>query len=76
MKKIHTLVKDLDDKLNEKDAVVSKSTLFDQVIEYRERRQALLFYVDSKLSLTKEGTQRQLSRSGVTEWEAYFANQM
>ena len=72
VEKIHTLVKDLDDKLDEEGAVVSKSKLIDWVIEYRERRQALLFCVDFMLSLTNEETQRQLSRS-VTEWDECFA---
>ena len=72
VKKLHTLVKDLDDKLDEEGAVVSKSKLIDRVIEYRERRQALLFCVDFLLSLTNEETQRQLSRS-VTEWDEFFA---
>ena len=72
VKKLHTLVKDLDDKLDEEGAVVSKSKLIDRVIEYRERREALLFCVDFMLSLTNEETQRQLSRS-VTEWDECFA---
>ena len=72
VEKIHTLVKDLDDKLDEEGAVVSKRNLIDWVIEYRERRQALLFCVDFMLSLTNEETQRQLSRS-VTEWDEFFA---
>ena len=72
VEKIHTLVKDLDDKLDEERAVVSKGNLIDRVIEYRERRQALLFCVDFMLSLTNEETQRQLSRS-VTEWDELFA---
>ena len=72
VEKIHTLVKDLDDKLDEETAVVSKRNLIDWVIEYRERRQALLFCVDFMLSLTNEETQRQLSRS-VTEWDNFFA---
>ena len=72
VKKLHTLVKDLDNKLDEEGAVVSKSKLIDRVIEYRERRQALLFCVDFMLSLTNEETQRQLSRS-VTEWDEFFA---
>ena len=66
VEKLHTLVKDFDDKLDEKDAVVAKSSLIDWVIEYRERRQALLFCVDFMLNLRNEETQRQLSRS-VTE---------
>ena len=73
VEKLHTLVKDLDDKLDEKEAVVSRSNLIDRVIEYRERRQALQFCVDFMLSLTNEETQRQLSRS-VTEWDECFAN--
>ena len=72
VEKLHTLVKDLDDKLDEEGAVVSKRNLIDWVIEYRERRQALLFCVDFMLSLTNEETQRQLSRS-VTEWDECFA---
>ena len=72
VEKIHTLVKDLDDKLDEERAVVSKRNLIDWVIEYRERRQALLFCVDFMLTLTNEETQRQLSRS-VTEWDEFFA---
>ena len=64
--------KDLDDKLDEKEAVVSKSKLVDWVIGYRERRQTLLFCVDFMLNLTNEEMQRQLSRS-VTEWEECFA---
>ena len=72
VEKLRTLVKDLDDKLDEEEAVVSKSNLIDRVIEYRERRQALLFCVDFMLSLTNEETQRQLGRS-VTEWDECFA---
>ena len=71
VEKLHTLVKDLDDKLDEKEAIVSRSNLIDWVIEYRDRRQALLFCVDFMLGLTNEETQRQLSRS-VTEWEECF----
>ena len=69
VKKLHTLVKDMDDKLDEK-AVVSKSNLIDWVIEYRDRRQVLLFCVDFMLSLTNEEMQRQLS---VTERKECFA---
>ena len=47
--------------LDEKEAVLSKSNLIDQVIEYRERRQALLFCVDSMLSLTEEETETESS---------------
>ena len=67
-----TLIEDLDDKLDEKEAVVAKSNVIDVAVEYRERRQALWFCVDSILSLTIKETQRQLSRS-VTEWEECFA---
>ena len=72
VEKLHTLVKDFDDKLDEKDAVVAKSSLIDCVIEYRERRQALLFCVDFMLNLRNEETQRELSRS-VTEWKESFS---
>ena len=58
----------MDDKLDEYEAVVSKSNLIDQVFEYRERPQALPFCVGSMMSPTNEETQRQLSRN-VTEWE-------
>ena len=63
VKKLHTLEKDLDDKLVEKKVVVAKSNLIYWVFEYRDRRQALLFCVDFMLSLTNEETQRQHSRS-------------
>ena len=46
VEKLHTLVKDLDDKLDEERAVVSKRNSIDWVIEHRERRQAMLFCVD------------------------------
>ena len=72
VKKLHTLLKDLDDKFDEKETVVSKSNLIGQVIKYCERRQALLFCVDSMLSLNNEETQKKLSRS-VFEWEECFA---
>ena len=72
VEKLHTFVKDLDDKVDEKEAVESKSNLIDMVIEYRERRQALLFCVGFMLRLANEETQRQLSRS-VTEWKECFA---
>ena len=38
VEKLHTLFKGLDDKLDEKEAVVSKSNLVNWVIENRERR--------------------------------------
>ena len=59
VKKLNAFVKDLDDKLDETEAVVSKSNLNDWVIEYRDRKQALLFCVDSMLSLANEEAQRQ-----------------
>ena len=59
----------LHDKLNEEEAVVSKSNLIDRVLEYRDRKQALLFCVDSMLTLSKPETQRQLSRMGRMLWE-------
>ena len=37
VEKFHTFVKDLDHKLDEKEAVVSKSNLIDMVIENRDR---------------------------------------
>ena len=61
VKKLHTLLKELDDRFDEKEAVVSNSNLIDWVVEYRERRQALLFCVDFMLSLANDETQRQLS---------------
>ena len=72
VEKFHTLLKNLDDKLDEKEAVVPKSNLIDWVIEYRDKRQALLFCEDFMLRLTNEETQIQLSRS-VTEWKECFA---
>ena len=53
-------------------ASVPESDLIDVVVKYRHRRKALLFCVDSMLSLMNEKVQRQLSRS-VTEWEECFA---
>ena len=41
VKKHHTSLKDLDDGICEKDAVVSQSNLVPWVIDYHERRQAL-----------------------------------
>ena len=71
VEKLHTLVEVWDDKLVEKEAFLSKSNMIDQAVQYHERKQALLFSVDSFLSLTNEKKQRQSSRS-VTEWEEGF----
>ena len=68
VKKLHTLVKVSDDKLDEKDPVASKSNLIVGEIDYRERRQALLFCVNFMLSRTNNEMRRQLSWS-VVEWE-------
>ena len=46
VKKLHTLVKDLDDNLDEEEAVVSKINLIDWVMECPDRRHSLLFCVD------------------------------
>ena len=65
VKKLHMLVKDLDDKLDEKEAVVSKCNLIDRVIEYRERRQALLFcvYATRRCSRTRMLRQRRVDQT-------------
>ena len=70
--RLRTLIKDLDDKLDEQGASLCKSKLNDWVFEYRENKQAPLHNVDLMLDLTNEEKQRQLSRS-VTEWEEFFA---
>ena len=70
--RLRTLIKDLDDKLDEQDATLCKGKLNDWVIEYRENKQALLHNVDLMLNLTNEEKQRQLSRS-LTEWKEFFA---
>ena len=70
--RLRTLITELDDKLDEKQAVVSKGKLYDLVFEYRDNKQALLHNVDLMLDLTNEESQRRLSRS-VTEWEQFFA---
>ena len=70
--RLRTLIKDLDDKLDEQGASLCKGKLKDWVFEYRENKQALLHNVDLMLDLTNEATQRQLGRS-VTEWEQFFA---
>ena len=72
MWKKNTFVKDLNDKLDETEAVASKGSLADWVIEYRNRRKTLLLCLDLMLSLGKNETKRQLSRS-VTEREECFA---
>ena len=68
--RLRTLIKELDDKLDEQDAI-RKEELNDWVFEYRENKQAILHNVDLMLDLTNEEKQRQLSRS-VTEWEEFF----
>ena len=70
--KVRTLIKDLDDKLDEQDAILCKGKLNDWVFEYHENKQSLLHNVDLMLDLTNEEKQRQLSRS-VIEWEKLFA---
>ena len=70
--RLRTLIKDLDDKLDEQGASLCKGELNDWVFEYRENKQAMLHNVDLMLDLTNEEKQRQLSRS-VTEWEEFFA---
>ena len=72
VQRIYSLVKELDDKLDEQDAILCKGKLYDLVFEYRENKQALLHNVDLMLDLTNEESQRRLSRS-VTEWEQFFA---
>ena len=71
VQRIYSLVKDLYDKLDEKEAVVSKRNLIEQLTEYYKRKQKLLFYVDYMLSLLNDETQRLLSRR-MTEWEELF----
>ena len=70
--RLRTLIKELDDKLDEQGAILRKEELNDRVFEYRENKQALLHNVDLMLDLTNKEKQRQLSRS-VTEWEEFFA---
>ena len=70
--RLRTLIKELDDKLDEQGAILRKGELNDWVFEYRENKQAILHNVDLMLDLTNEEKQRQLSRS-VTEWEEFFA---
>ena len=70
--KLRTLIKELDDKLDEQSASLCKGELNDWVFEYRENKQALLHNVDLMLDLTNEESQRRLSRS-VTQWERFFA---
>ena len=69
--KLRTLIKELDNKLDEQGASLCKGKLNDWVFEYRENKQALLHNVDLMLDLTNKEKQRQLSRS-VTEWEEFF----
>ena len=70
--RLRTLIKDLDDKLDEQGASLCKGKLNDWVFEYRENKLAMLHNVDLMLDLTSKEKQRQLSRS-VTEWEGFFA---
>ena len=70
--RLRTLIKDLDDKLDEQSSFLCKGKLNDWVFEYSENKQAMLHNVDLMLDLTNEERQRQLSRS-VTEWEEFFA---
>ena len=70
--RLRTLIKELDDKLDEQGAILRKEELNDWVFEYRENKQALLHNVDLMLDLTNKEKQRQLNRS-VTEWEEFFA---
>ena len=69
--RLRTLIKDLDDKLDEQGASLCKGKLNDWVFEYRENKQAMLHNVDLMLDLTNKEKQRQLSRS-VTEWKEFF----
>ena len=70
--RLRTIIKDMDEKLDEQGAILRKGELNDWVFEYRENKQALLHNVDLMLDLTNEEKQRQLSRS-VTEWKEFFA---
>ena len=72
VERLRTLIKDLDDKLDEQGSSLRKSKLNDWVFDYRENKQAMLLNVDLMLDLTNKEKQRQLSRS-VTEWEEFFA---
>ena len=69
---LRTLIKELEDRLDEQCAILCKRKLNDWVFEYRENKQALLHNMDLMLDLTKEETQRRLSRS-VTECEEFSA---
>ena len=70
--RLRTLIKDLDDKLDEQCASLCKGKMNDWVFEYCENKQAMLHNVDLMLDLTNKEKKRQLSRS-VTEWKALFA---
>ena len=67
--RLRTLIKDLDDKLDEQGASLCRGKLNDWVFEYCENKQAMLHNVDLMLDLTNEEKQ---SRS-VTEREEFFA---
>ena len=69
--RLRTLIQDLDDKLDEQEAILCIRKLNDWIFEFRENKQALLHNVDLMLDLTNEETRRWLSRS-VTEWEERF----
>ena len=64
--RLRTLIKDLDDKLDEQGGSLCKGKLNDWVFEYRENKQSMLHNVDLMLDLTNKEKQRQLNRS-VTE---------
>ena len=70
--KLRTLIKELDDQLDEQGITLCKGKLNDWVSENRENKQALLHNVDSMLDLTNEEAKRQLSRS-VTDLEEFFS---
>ena len=70
--RLRTLIKVLDDKLDEQGASLCKGKMNDWVFEYCENKQAMLHNVDLMLDLTNKEKKRQLSRS-VTEWKALFA---
>ena len=69
---LRTLIKNLDDKLDEQGATLCKGSMNAWVFKYLENKQIFLHNVDFMLDLKNEETKRQLSRS-VTEWKAFFA---
>ena len=46
VRRLRTLIKDVDNKLDEQDDILCKSKLNDRVFEYRENKQALLHNID------------------------------